>query len=141
MTRQEIEQQLIADNPITRIDGTEYAPGSPEYDGLLARWADAMEQELSVQARESARATLRASWASQPAWIRGPFDQHFRAAQVFLDNGDDEAAEALIRYAETPGGYVTNYDAGNGNTVNQITYFATLKQTIADGIAALPPKT
>jgi len=83
---------------------------------------------LAGRERDAARAALRASWAAQPSWIRGPFDGHFRGAQVFLDAGDDDAAADLIRYAEAPGAYTTE----------QLATFVTLKTTIAAAIAALP---
>lgn len=83
---------------------------------------------LAGRERDAARATLRAQWASQPAWIRGPFDDKFIAAQRFLDAGDDEAAAALIRFADAPGGY----------SPEQLSAFAALKETLADAIEALP---
>jgi hypothetical protein len=78
--------------------------------------------------RDTQRAALRTSWAAQPSWIRGPFDGHFRGAQVLLDAGDDDAAADLIRYAEAPGAYTTE----------QLATFVTLKTTIAAAISALP---
>ena len=130
MTRQEIETQLRADNPTSIIDGVEYGQGETEYEALLTQWVDAMDAQSATHARETARAALHASWAAQPSWIRGPFDNHFRGAQTFLDAGDDDAAADLIRYAEAPGAYTTE----------QLATFVTLKTTIADAIAALPPK-
>lgn len=79
-------------------------------------------------ARETARAALRATWGQQPSWIRGPFDAHFRQAQLFLDAGDDDAARDLISFAEPPGAY----------TSEQLSTFAQLKTDIAAAIAALP---
>lgn len=64
MTRQEIEQQLIADNPSTRIDGVEYLPGTPQYDDLLAQWADAMEGQQALAADAAKEAAFQAAIAA-----------------------------------------------------------------------------
>jgi hypothetical protein len=119
--------------PLVKIDKPA-EPSGKVAEPKLVWFEDRVERQwelvdLSPAAlRESARAALRASWAAQPSWIRGPFDGHFRGAQVFLDAGDDDAAADLIRYAEAPGAYTTE----------QLATFVTLKTTIANAIAALP---
>jgi hypothetical protein len=44
-------------------------------------------------------AALRAAWDGLPSWIRGPYRDKFEAANRLLDEGDDEAARDLIKYA------------------------------------------
>lgn len=64
MTRQEIEQQLIADNPSTNIEGVTYLPGSPQYSAILTKWADAMEAQQSAVEDAAKEATFRATIAT-----------------------------------------------------------------------------
>jgi cytidine deaminase len=63
-----------------------------------------------------------------PAWIRGPFGDKFAAAVALLDAGDDEAAAALIEYAEAPSTY----------TAEQVAIFAQVRTQLLAGIASLP---
>ena len=49
--------------------------------------------------RASGRAALRAAWDGLPSWIRGPYRDKFEVANRLLDEGDDEAARDLIKYA------------------------------------------
>jgi hypothetical protein len=103
--------------------------------GLLARIAelDAAIVILSTppapddSPRAQARAAMRAQWDSLPAWIRGPFQHQFAAANVLLDAGQDDAAEALIEYAEVPTGY----------SIEQTESFALIRTELLAAIAAL----
>lgn len=59
MTRQEKEAQLRTENPTTTDDvGERHGPGSAVYEATIQRWADAMEEQGSAVARESARAAI-----------------------------------------------------------------------------------
>lgn len=128
MTRAQIEAQIRADNPTTAIDGVEYGQGAPEYEALLAQWADAMEAQQNAATRGTARTALRNAWGALAPWIRGPFHTQFLAVQDLLDLGQDDAAEALIEYAQAP----ADYDA------EQLSAFATFKSEFTAAIAALP---
>jgi hypothetical protein len=60
---------------------------------------------LAAQVREASIAALRDQWATMPAWVRGPYGASYAAAQTLIEAGDDDAAVALITYAEPPSGY------------------------------------
>jgi hypothetical protein len=55
MTREQIEQQLRADNPTTTDDaGTRHGPGSAVYEARIAAWAERRMAELdAIAAREA----------------------------------------------------------------------------------------
>lgn len=82
-----------------------------------------MRVELS-----GARAALRDAWMALPPFIRGPFDSHFRQVERLLDEGEREAARAVVEYAEPPEGY----------SEVQKTTFATVQLQMLAGIDALP---
>lgn len=106
MTRQEIEAQLRADNPTTTDDvGERHGPGSDVYEAAIQRWVDAMEEQSVSSDRDVARSVLAEQWLTLPSWIRGPFGGHYDAAIRHLDAGDDEAAAAIIQYANAPAAY------------------------------------
>lgn len=92
-------------------------------------WAtDQSASILEGRARETARAALRTQWAGLPAWIRGPFAAQFATASALLDAGDDDAAEALIRFADAPSAY----------SAEQLAEFQGQRARLATAIAALP---
>jgi hypothetical protein len=84
-------------------------------------------QLANIQSRANGRAALRAAWDSLPAYIRGPFREKFEVANTLLDEGDDEAAIAMIEYAEAPTSY----------TAEQVTVFAATKTAMKAGIENL----
>jgi hypothetical protein len=84
-------------------------------------------QLAGIQARANGRAALRAAWDALPAYIRGPFREKFEVANTLLDEGDDEAAIAMIEYAEAPASY----------TAEQLTVFAATKTAMKAGIENL----
>lgn len=77
--------------------------------------------------REQARQALRDLWTNLPAWIRGPYHASFTSAGQLLDSGDDEAAEALIRYAPPMPGF----------SADQLAEFSATREQLADAIADL----
>ena len=56
-------------------------------------------------ARKTQRAAMAAQLAALPAWITGPFGHLFERASACLDDGKDDAAAAIIQYAEPPSAY------------------------------------
>ena len=94
---------------------------------ILAWFAEIEEKNSRDLLRTTKRAAMREQWDGLPAWIRGPFQSLFAAANALLDAGDDEAASAMIRYAVPPSGY----------TPEQARAFAQVKQQFASAFAAL----
>jgi hypothetical protein len=78
--------------------------------------------------RALARAALREKWDSLPAWIRGPYQHQFAAANALLDAGQDDAAAALIQYADVP----TAFD------LEQIEVFSRVRDEMLAALEALP---
>lgn len=92
-----------------------------DYAMLRATWRDAREipTEAQIQtwydeweanavgstARKAKRAAMAAQLAALPAWITGPFGHLFERASACLDDGKDDAAAAIIQYAESPSAY------------------------------------
>jgi hypothetical protein len=87
-----------------------------------------LAQQTQRENRAAGRSALRAIWNTLPAYIRGPFREKFEIANRLLDEGDDEAALAMIEYAEAPSNY----------TLEQISVFAATKATMKTGIENLP---
>jgi hypothetical protein len=85
------------------------------------------KQLLRVTARTTARTTLHVFWDSLPAYIRGPYQPQFEAANRLLDDGHDEEAAALIQYAAA----CLDYDQV------QIDQFNAAKSILLDGIESL----
>lgn len=78
--------------------------------------------------RTAIRTALRAKWDALPAWIRGPFQDKFAAANTLLDAGQDDAAEAIIQYAEVPTAY----------SVEQVAIFASVRAELLAALSSLP---
>lgn len=95
-----------------------------ETEAMMAR------ENMGEKSRQKSRAALREKWDALPAFIRGPFRKEFEAANVLLDEGDDEAAGALVRYADHPRGY----------SAAQAMAFSQVKNQLAEAIEALPAK-
>lgn len=83
----------------------------------------------AADARSAIRTALRAKWDDLPAWIRGPFQDKFAAANTLLDAGQDDAAEAIIQYAEVPAAY----------SVEQAAIFATVRTELLAALSGIPP--
>jgi hypothetical protein len=117
------------------IDGDQISAGDggtvPTFEEIEAQRpsaeAAAAAQLADIQARANGRSALRAAWDSLPAYIRGPFREKFEVANTLLDEGDDEAAIAMIEYAEAPSSY----------TAEQITVFSATKTAMKTGIENL----
>jgi len=85
------------------------------------------DQQAAIDARAQGRSALYVAWQALPAYIRGPFREKFEVANTLLDEGDDEAAIAMIEYAEAPASY----------TLEQATVFAATKTAMKAGIENL----
>jgi hypothetical protein len=85
------------------------------------------DQQAVIDARAQGRSALYAAWQALPAYIRGPFREKFEAANMLLDEGDDEAAIAMIEYSEAPASY----------TLEQASVFAATKTAMKAGIENL----
>lgn len=84
-------------------------------------------RQADLDARAAGRSALYAAWQALPAYIRGPFREKFEVANTLLDEGDDEAAIAMIEYSEAPASY----------TLEQATVFAATKTAMKAGIENL----
>lgn len=130
MTPDEIDERLRLDNPTTTDDsGERHGPGSPVYEAMISRWAREMESQQRAEQRATARAALLEKWDALPAWIRGPFQDKFAAANTLLDAGQDDAAEAIIQYAEVPTAY----------SVEQVAIFAAVRAELLAALSGIPP--
>ena len=85
------------------------------------------DQQAAIDARAAGRSALYTAWQALPAYIRGPFREKFEVANTLLDEGDDEAAIAMIEYAEAPASY----------TFEQASVFAATKTAMKAGIENL----
>jgi hypothetical protein len=106
-----------------RVYGEEITAG----DGGSVPTPQEIEAQRAFDARAAGRSALYAAWQALPAYIRGPFREKFEVANTLLDEGDDEAAIAMIEYAEAPTSY----------TAEQITVFAATKTAMKAGIENL----
>jgi hypothetical protein len=117
------------------IDGDQISAGDggtvPTLEEIEAQrsFAEAIiaDQQGAINARAAGRSALYAAWQALPAYIRGPFREKFEVANTLLDEGDDEAAIAMIEYAEAPSSY----------TAEQITVFSATKTAMKAGIQNL----
>lgn len=85
------------------------------------------DQQAALDARAQGRSALYTAWQALPAYIRGPFREKFEVANTLLDEGDDEAAIAMIEYSEAPASY----------TLEQASVFAATKTAMKAGIENL----
>jgi hypothetical protein len=85
------------------------------------------DQQAVIDARAAGRSALYGAWQALPAYIRGPFREKFEVANTLLDEGDDEAAIAMIEYAEAPTSY----------TAEQVIVFSATKTAMKAGIENL----
>lgn len=85
------------------------------------------DQQAVIDARAQGRSALYSAWQALPAYIRGPFREKFEVANTLLDEGDDEAAIAMIDYAEAPSTF----------SLEQASVFAATKTAMKAGIENL----
>jgi hypothetical protein len=111
-------------------------PSPPVYDASsqhAPEWGDGewVVRDLTPdELAAAARSNLAAYWASQPAWIRGPFDSSYQSAVSLLDRHDIDAAIAIITYAPIP----SAYDA------DQLAAFEPVRATLLAGLESLIPE-
>jgi hypothetical protein len=113
--------QFIA--PFADLDTGEWVTNSYEVVALTS-------EEIAQNAIITTRSNLAAYWASQPAWIRGPFDASYQSAVSLLDRHDIDAAIAIITYAPIP----SAYDA------DQLAAFEPVRATLLAGLESLTPE-
>lgn len=85
------------------------------------------DRENAIAHRAQGRSALYSAWQALPAYIRGPFREKFEVANTLLDEGDDEAAIAMIDYAEAPSTF----------SLEQASVFAATKTAMKAGIQNL----
>lgn len=85
------------------------------------------DRENAIAHRAQGRSALYSAWQALPAYIRGPFREKFEVANTLLDEGDDEAAIAMIDYAEAPSTF----------SLEQASVFAATKTAMKAGIENL----
>jgi hypothetical protein len=112
---------LAPDDYVLPDDGSQMLEADALAAGLQRR-------QLPGQAREQARQALRDQWSSLPAWVRGPYHAAFVSVADLLDREDDDAAEALIRFAPPMPGF----------SLDQLDEFDQLRDELATAIANLP---
>lgn len=102
-----IRIQLEADHPeLTEvINGETRILSDGERAAMLDQWEADLIAKEATDARKTQRAAVEAQWAALPAWITGPFGHLFERASACLDDGKDDAAVAIIQYAEPPSAY------------------------------------
>jgi hypothetical protein len=106
--------------PFADLDTGEWVTNSYEVVALTS-------EEIAQNAIITTRSNLAAYWASQPAWIRGPFDASYQSAVSLLDRHDIDAAIAIITYAPIP----SAYDA------DQLAAFEPVRATLLAGLESL----
>lgn len=116
------ENEIIAGDGGTIPTTEEIEAARPVVESIIAA------KQIQYQNRISGRSALRASWEALPAYIRGPFREKFEVANKLLDEGDDEAAIAMIEYAEAPTSFTTE----------QLNVFNSTKTQMKLGIESLP---
>jgi hypothetical protein len=102
------------------LDAGEWVTSSYEIVSLTS-------DEIAENAINTARSNLAAYWASQPAWIRGPFDASYQSAVSLLDRHDIDAAIAIIAYAPIPSAY----------DEEQLAEFEPVRSTLLAGLESL----
>ena len=124
--RTETDETVIAN---LRRKGWADAPPTPSDAATWqnGQWVEPSPAELAAAERSAQRTALRQQWDALPDYIRGPFRDKFEAANRLLDEGDDDAAIALIEYAEAP----ASFDA------EQIATFAATQAAMKAGIEGL----
>jgi hypothetical protein len=118
---------IASDNP-KRLDWAELPPKtSDSATWQNGQWVDLSPADIAANTYNTARSNLAAYWASQPAWIRGPFDSSYQSAVSLLDRHDIDAAIAILTYAPIP----SAYDA------DQLAVFETIMATLLAGLESL----
>lgn len=134
MTREQQINEWLEANPVVRLSvNGEIVEISgearvPHFESLYDDGIKTHLAENQIRARSAGRTALRQQWEALPSYIRGPYRDKFEAANRLLDEGDDEAAVALIEYAP----------AAPDFTAEQIAVFNSTKASMKAGIEALP---
>jgi hypothetical protein len=121
--------------PLVKLPAPAHDPATHQCEPVLVWYQDRVHRDWMVGERISsaediyntARSNLAAYWASQPAWIRGPFDSSYQSAVSLLDRHDIDAAIAIITYAPIP----SAYDA------DQLAAFEPVRATLLAGLESL----
>jgi hypothetical protein len=121
--------------PLLKLPAPAYNNATHKCEPVLVWYQDRVERDWQLSERipgaeeiyEAGRASLAAYWASQPAWIRGPFDSSYQSAASLLDRHDIDAAIAIITYAPIP----SAYDA------DQVSTFETVRANLLGGLQGL----
>jgi hypothetical protein len=121
--------------PLVKLPAPAHDPATHQCEPVLVWYQDRVHRDWMVSERISsaentyntARSNLAAYWASQPAWIRGPFDASYQSAVSLLDRHDIDAAIAILTYAPIP----SAYDA------DQLAVFETIMATLLAGLESL----
>lgn len=121
-------QWSLKDSEIITLPGDDRMPTDEQ---LAAAFAACIATQDAIATRSAIRTALRAKWDALPAWIRGPFQDKFAAANTLLDAGQDDAAEAIIQYAEVPTAY----------SVEQAAIFAAVRTELLAALSDLPAVT
>lgn len=103
-------------------------PPLEEIEAARAEVEAALDADAAIPARQQSRSALRDAWNALPAWIRGPYRPLFDVANSLLDEGDDDAAAAMIEFAAP----LDAFDATQQAT------FAAVKAQFQAGIESLP---
>jgi hypothetical protein len=124
--------------PLVKLPEPEYNSDTEFIEPDIVWFEDRVERQwrvlflpqsvINAHQREAIKAQMQAEWESLPAWIRGPFADKRNAAVEMLKIGDDEAAIAIIQYAEPPHGY----------TAEQLAIFEGVRNTLISEMSALP---
>lgn len=99
--------------PLVKLEQPSHDPATHRCEAVLVWYEDRVERDWQITAKiatpdeiyNTARSNLAAYWASQPAWIRGPFESSYQSAVSLLNRHDINAAIAIIDYAPIPSGY------------------------------------
>jgi hypothetical protein len=124
--------------PVVKVAAPEYDEAVERIEPSIVWFDDRAERQWQVialsakqiacRARATQRAQIISTWNSLPVWLRGPFQEKFIAANALVDELDDEAAAALIEYADAPTAY----------TSEQLDTFNTTKASLKAAIENLP---
>jgi len=101
-------------------------------------WEAQAAERQALQTRKEARSAMREAWDTLPAWIRGPYRPLFDSANRLLDEGDDDAAQEMIRAAEATSiitGDAATYPELGG--ITRTAYFELVKLDFLNRIDAL----
>ena len=118
-----------APSPTTYAEYAAWFQATPLSEGDMLVGRDAT---LAVKAGKAARSlqrqALRDQWDQLPPFIRGPFREKFDSINMLLDAGDDDAARALVQYAEPPATF----------SPEELQVFSSVRASFLQAISSLP---